>query len=103
MSIPAYSIKDKAGNVQKKTIIIKFRTKENPIVKPTVTATPTPTPTPTETPEVTATPTEIPTETPEVTATTARDTTETPAVRQLDRYTDKTPVRTPAPADRISF
>ncbi|MFA6309154.1 MAG: Ig-like domain-containing protein [Clostridia bacterium] len=51
--IPAYSVRDKAGNILKKPITIKFKTKAK-IIKPTPTVTPTITPTPS--PTVTPTP-----------------------------------------------
>jgi hypothetical protein len=54
LSVPAYSIKDKAGNILRKAITIKFKTKAKP--KPTPTPTPTPIPTPTPTPAPTETP-----------------------------------------------
>jgi hypothetical protein len=53
ISIPAYSVRDKAGNILKRAIIIKFKTKAK-IIKPTPTVTPTVTPTPS--PTVTPTP-----------------------------------------------
>lgn len=58
ISIPAKSVKDKAGNLLKTAITIKFTTR----AKPVSTVTPTPTAAPTSTPTVapTATPTQVP-------------------------------------------
>jgi hypothetical protein len=59
LTVPAYSIKDKAGNILKKAITIKFKTKVKTTPTPTPTKTPTPTPSPTPTMIVTPTPTEV--------------------------------------------
>jgi methionine-rich copper-binding protein CopC len=54
LTVPAYSVKDKTGNILKKAIIIKFKTKAKPEVHtPTPTPTVTPTPSPTDTPTAT--------------------------------------------------
>ncbi len=45
LTIPAYSVKDKAGNILKKKIVVKFKTRAKP-----VTPSPSPTAKPTETP-----------------------------------------------------
>lgn len=61
--VPAYALKDKAGNNRKKAITIKFKTRAKPVViTPTPTATPTPTPTATPTVAPTAEPTPVNTE-----------------------------------------
>ncbi len=51
LTIPAYSVKDKAGNILKKKIVVKFKTKAKPVTpSPSPVVTPTPTATPTATP-----------------------------------------------------
>ncbi len=57
LTIPAYSVKDKAGNILKKKIVVKFKTKAKAVVthSPTPTATNSPTPTTTITPTPTST------------------------------------------------
>jgi methionine-rich copper-binding protein CopC len=75
LAIPSNSIKDGAGNILKKAIVVKFKTKGKPAVTPTPTIRPTKTPKPTVTPAPTATPsptaTPVPTATPEPTGTPA--------------------------------
>ncbi len=47
LTVPAYSVKDKAGNILKKKIVVKFKTKAKPVVpSPSPEVTPTPTATP---------------------------------------------------------
>ncbi|MFA6309222.1 MAG: DUF4038 domain-containing protein [Clostridia bacterium] len=50
LSVPAYSVKDKSGNILKKAITIKFKTKAKITPTPTKTPTRTPTKTPSPTP-----------------------------------------------------
>ncbi len=47
LTVPAYSVKDKAGNILKKKIVVKFKTKAKPVTpSPSPVVTPTPTATP---------------------------------------------------------
>ncbi|MFA6309155.1 MAG: Ig-like domain-containing protein [Clostridia bacterium] len=56
LSVPAYSVKDKSGNILKKAFTIKFRIKAKKVVTPTPTKTPTKTPSPSPTATPTPTP-----------------------------------------------